>query len=66
MIKVKEFEYDHSGKAPLDERINNFLATNLIELVDVKYQANVSGYADSGIHASDYNSSALLIYREVI
>lgn len=49
----------------IDDLINNFLEENKdIELIDIKYQLNVSAVADGGVSGTYYNNSALVIYKE--
>lgn len=74
MIKVKEF-FDTERYNPLTQKVegealetsvNAFIAENpYIDLVDIKYQRNISGFADGGTHGVDFNGSALMIYRVV-
>lgn len=50
----------------IDELINNFLAEKPnIEIIDIKYQSNISAVADSGVSATYFNNSALIIYKEI-
>lgn len=49
----------------IDELINDFLEDNpSIEIIDIKYQSNISAVADSGISATYFNNSALIVYKE--
>lgn len=49
----------------IDALINDFLEENpSIEVIDIKYQSNVSAVADGGVSATYYNDSALIIYKE--
>lgn len=49
----------------IDDLINYFLEENpQIEIIDIKYQSNISAVADSGVSATYFNNSALIIYRE--
>lgn len=49
----------------IDELINDFLEDNpSIEIIDIMYQSNISAVADSGISASYFNNSALIVYKE--
>lgn len=49
----------------IDDLINDFFEENPdIELIDIKYQSNVSAVADSGVSGTYYNNSALVIYKE--
>ena len=67
MIKTKylvtsqsKFDFEY-----IDDLINDFLEENpSIEVIDIKYQSNVSVVADGGVSATYYNDSALIIYKE--
>lgn len=49
----------------IDDLINDFLEENPdIEVIDIKYQSNVSAVVDGGISGTYYNNSALVIYKE--
>lgn len=49
----------------IDDLINDFLEENpSIEVIDIKYQSNISAVADSGVSATYFNNSALIIYKE--
>lgn len=49
----------------IDDLINDFLEENSsIELIDIKYQSNISAVADGGVSGTYYNNSALIIYKE--
>lgn len=49
----------------IDDLINCFLDENpQIEIIDIKFQSNISAVADSGISATYFNNSALIIYKE--
>lgn len=49
----------------IDDLINCFLEENpRIELIDIKYQSNISAVADGGVSATYFNNSALIIYKE--
>ena len=63
-IKVKTFilksrAADTDG---LDRWINNFIAENNIEVIDIKYSTALFG--ERGTILSSWVSSAMLIYRE--
>lgn len=68
MIKTKYLvtEQDFfTNTKEIDELINHFIENNPdIELIDIKYQSNVSAVADSGVSADYYHTSALIIYKE--
>lgn len=49
----------------IDDLINVFFEENPdIELIDIKYQSNISAVADGGCSATYFNNSALIIYKE--
>lgn len=49
----------------IDDLINVFFEENPdIELIDIKYQSNISAIADGGVSATYFNNSALIIYKE--
>ena len=55
MIRTKylEVEYGFANYQEIDDLINGFLKENPdIELIDIKYQSNVSAVADSGVSAN--------------
>ena len=67
MIKTKYLvtrqSFDYTEE--IDDLINDFLEENPdIEVIDIKYQSNVSAVADGGVSATYFNNSALIIYRE--
>lgn len=67
MIRTKYLEvvYGFANYQEIDDLINGFLKENPdIELIDIKYQSNVSAVADSGVSADYYHTSALIIYKE--
>ena len=67
MIKTKYLVTSQSFLDPeeIDDLINDFLEENPdIEVIDIKYQSNVSAVADGGVSATYFNNSALIIYRE--
>lgn len=67
MIRTKYLEvgYGFANYQEIDDLINGFLKENPdIELIDIKYQSNVSAVADSGVSAEYYHTSALIIFKE--
>lgn len=67
MIKTKYLVTSQSflDAKEIDDLINDFLEENSdIEVIDIKYQSNVSAVVDSGVSGTYYNNSALIIYRE--
>lgn len=63
-IKVKTFIIKSRGYGVdrLDKWINNFIAENNIEVIDIKYSTALFG--DGGNILSSLVPSAMLIYRE--
>lgn len=52
MIKTVFLSSDYPHEETIDSQINNWLAKNPdIELIDIKFQSNVSAVADSGVSA---------------
>lgn len=67
MIRTKflEVAYGLHEFTEIDDIINEFLAENQgIEVVDIKFQSNVSAVADSGVSGTYCHTSALIIYKE--
>lgn len=67
MIKTKYLVTSQSmfDFEDIDDLINDFLEENPdIELIDIKYQSNISAIADGGVSATYYHTSALIIYKE--
>lgn len=47
-----------------DEQLNAFIRMNpCVEVIDIKYQANVSYVADGGVSATEYYQGLCLIYK---
>lgn len=68
MIRTKllDVKYGFTNYKDIDELINEFIEENpQIEIIDIKYQSNISAMADSGVSATYYHTSALIIYKEV-
>lgn len=66
-MKVKIIEQPHWSINPdvnLEDLINDFIQDK--KVIDIKYQSNCSGFADSGVHDTDYERSALIMYEEII
>ena len=55
-MKVKLFDCEDEGD--LEEDINNFIADNSIEVIDIKYQVSVGVFSEEQI----FCFSAMLIY----
>lgn len=67
MIKTKYLVTSQSfyDTEEIDDLINDFFEENPdIELIDIKYQSNVSAVADGCVSGTYYNNSALVIYKE--
>lgn len=67
MIRTKhiEVEYGFTNYQEIDDLINRFIDENpQIEIIDIKFQSNISAVADSGVSATYYHTSALIIYKE--
>lgn len=48
-----------------DEQLNAFIRMNpCVEVIDIKYQANVSYVADGGVSATEYYQGLCLIYKQ--
>ena len=61
LVTSQSFDYTEE----IDDLINDFLEENpSIEVIDIKYQSNVSAVADGGVSGTYYNNSALIIYKE--
>ena len=65
-MKVKIIEQPHWSINPdevnLEDLINDFIQDK--KVIDIKYQSNCSGFADSGVHSTDYERSALIMYED--
>lgn len=57
-MKVKIF--DESHEKDLEDDINNFLTTNDIEVIDIKFSVSTSLFSDEQI----YCFSALIMYNK--
>lgn len=67
MIKTKYLVTSQSflDTKEIDDLINDFLEENTdIEVIDIKYQSNISAVVDGGVSGTYYNNSALIIYKE--
>ena len=66
MIRVKTFVLSNSGNTQhherLDNYINNFLAENEVEVIDIKYSTAVASFDSTGKYF--WVPSAMLIYKE--
>lgn len=59
MMKVKIFDYE--DEIDLEEDINDFIDSNNIEVIDIKYQVSTSMFSEEQI----FCFSAMIIYTEV-
>lgn len=65
MIKTVFLSSDYPHEKAIDDQINSWFNENPdIELIDIKFQSNVSAVADSGVSATYWHTSALIIYKE--
>lgn len=55
-MKVKIFDYE--DEVDLEEDINNFINSNDIDVIDIKYQVSVGVFSDEQI----FCFSAMIIY----
>lgn len=65
MIQFKLFEAKYAPEyISTETQVNEWLKENPnIKVKDFRFQGNVSGFADSGIHASDYYEALCLMYE---
>lgn len=65
-MKVKIIDQPHWSinldNVNLEDLINDFIQDK--KVIDIKYQSNCSAFADSGIHNTDYERSALIMYED--
>ena len=63
-MKVEIFDEnsEFDGAYGFEKRINKFIQDK--KVIDIKYQSNCSGFADSGVHSTDYERSALIMYED--
>lgn len=61
-VEILDENPEFDGAHGFEKRINDFIKDK--KVVDIKYQSNCSGFADSGIHSTDYERSALIMYEE--
>lgn len=47
---------------PLERRINDFIEGK--DIIDIKYQSDICGYANENAHQVDEIERALIIYKE--
>lgn len=67
MQQIKIFTSDQAYKESwisADDKANKWLSENPnVRILNMRYQANVSGFADSGVSASDFHESICLLYE---
>lgn len=67
MQQIKIFTSDQAykeGWISADDKANKWLSENPnVRILDMRYQANVSGFADSRVSASDFHESICLLYE---
>ena len=65
MIQFKLFEAKYAPKyISTETQVNEWLKENPnIKVKDFKFQGNISGFADCGIHESDYYEALCLMYE---
>ena len=65
MIRTVFLACYYPHQESIDDQINSWLSKNPdIELIDIKFQSNVSAVADSGVSAEYWHTSALIIYKK--
>lgn len=64
MIQFKLFEAKYNPYISTEKQVNEWLKENPnIKVKDFKFQGNISGFADCGIHESDYYEALCLMYE---
>lgn len=67
MQQIKIFTTDSGFRenwVSADDKANKWLAENpQVRILDMRYQANISGFADSGVSANDFHESICLLYE---
>lgn len=67
MQQIKIFTTDFGFRenwVSADDKANKWLAENpQVRILDMRYQANISGFADSGVSGSDFHESICLLYE---
>ncbi|MCR1891317.1 hypothetical protein NSA16_09050 [Ligilactobacillus murinus] len=61
-VEILDENPEFDGAHGFEKRINEFIKDK--QVIDIKYQSNCSGFADSGVHSTDYERSALIMYEE--
>lgn len=67
MQQIKIFTTDSGFRenwVSADDKANKWLSENpQVRILDMRYQANISGFADSGVSANDFHESICLLYE---
>ena len=67
MQQIKIFTTDSGFRenwVSADDKANKWLSENPnVRVLDMRYQANVSGFADSGVSGSEFHESICLLYE---
>ena len=64
MIQFKLFEAKYNPYISTEEQVNAWLKENPnVKVKDFKFQGNISGIADNGIHGVDYYEALYLMYE---
>lgn len=61
-VEILDENPEFDGAHGFEKRINEFIQDK--KVIDIKYQSNCSGFADSGVHSTDYERSALIMYED--
>ncbi|WP_076149515.1 crAss001_48 related protein [Ligilactobacillus murinus] len=61
-VEILDENPEFDGAHGFEKRINDFIKDK--KVVDIKYQSNCSGFADSGVHATDYERTVLIMYED--
>ncbi len=61
-VEILDENPEFDGAHGFEKRINDFIKDK--KVVDIKHQSNCSGFADSGVHATDYERTVLIMYEE--
>lgn len=64
MLQFKIFEAKYNPYISTEAQVNEWLKENPnVKVKDFKFQGNVSGFADSRIHSTDYYEALYLMYE---
>ena len=62
-MKVKVIDIDELSKSSgFEERINDFIKDK--QVIDIKYQSNISLAANESMSSTEYGRSVLIMYEE--